>query len=88
MSGRRAPPWAAMTALRWPRSGDPGRSGDPPPRLEVVLTTDEEIGMLGAERPGRRASSGGRKLINVDSEEEGSSPSAAQAEAWPSALCP
>ncbi|MFQ7396668.1 MAG: M20/M25/M40 family metallo-hydrolase [Neglectibacter sp.] len=42
----------------------------PHPRLEVVLTTDEEIGMLGAEvldaAPLR-----GRKLINVDSEEEG-----------------
>ena len=40
------------------------------PRLEVVLTADEEIGMLGAEAldttPLR-----GRKLINLDSEAEG-----------------
>lgn len=42
----------------------------PHPRLEVVLTTDEEIGMLGAAAldasPLR-----GRQLINLDSEEEG-----------------
>ncbi len=42
----------------------------PHPRLEVVLTTDEEIGMLGAAAldvsPLR-----GRQLLNLDSEEEG-----------------
>ena len=42
----------------------------PHPRLEVVLTTEEEIGMLGAQvldtSPLR-----GRKLLNLDSEEEG-----------------
>ena len=42
----------------------------PPPRLEVVLTVDEEVGMLGAAAldasPLR-----GRTLINLDSEEEG-----------------
>ena len=42
----------------------------PHPRLEAVFTTDEEIGMLGAEAldvsPLR-----GRKLINLDSEAEG-----------------
>ncbi len=42
----------------------------PHPRLEVVLTTDEEVGMLGAAvldgTPLR-----GRQLINIDSEEEG-----------------
>ncbi len=42
----------------------------PHPRLEVVLTTEEEIGMLGAAAldvsPLR-----GRQLINLDSEEEG-----------------
>ena len=42
----------------------------PHPRLEVVLTTEEEIGMLGAQAldvsPLR-----GRKLLNLDSEEEG-----------------
>lgn len=42
----------------------------PHPRLEVVLTTEEEIGMLGAAvldvSPLR-----GRQLINLDSEEEG-----------------
>ena len=42
----------------------------PHPRLEVVLTTDEEIGMLGAvaldASPLR-----GRKLLNLDSEAEG-----------------
>ena len=42
----------------------------PHPRLEVVLTTEEEIGMLGAAAldvtPLR-----GRKLLNLDSEEEG-----------------
>ena len=42
----------------------------PHPRLEVVLTTDEEIGMLGAEALDA-APLRGRKLINVDSEEEG-----------------
>ena len=40
----------------------------PHPRLEVVLTTDEEIGMLGAEALDA-APLRGRKLINVDSEE-------------------
>lgn len=42
----------------------------PHPRLEVVLTTEEEIGMLGAAAldvsPLR-----GRKLVNLDSEDEG-----------------
>ena len=42
----------------------------PHPRLEVVLTTGEEVGMTGAEAldvsPLR-----GRKLLNLDSEEEG-----------------
>ena len=42
----------------------------PHPRLEVVLTTDEEIGMLGAEALDA-APLRGRKRINVDSEEEG-----------------
>ena len=42
----------------------------PHPRLEVVLTTDEEIGMLGAEALDA-APLRGRKLTNVDSEEEG-----------------
>ena len=42
----------------------------PHPRLEVVLTTDEEIGMLGAEALDA-APLRGRTLINVDSEEEG-----------------
>lgn len=40
------------------------------PRLEVLFTTDEEIGMLGADAmdlSGLR----GRKLINIDSEQEG-----------------
>lgn len=40
------------------------------PRLEVVITVDEEIGMLGAsglDLSGCRA----KKLINIDSEEEG-----------------
>ena len=45
-------------------------SSIPHPRLEVVLTTEEEIGMLGAlaldVSPLR-----GRKLLNLDSEEEG-----------------
>ena len=45
-------------------------SSIPHPRLEVVLTTEEEIGMLGAVAldvsPLR-----GRKLLNLDSEEEG-----------------
>ena len=40
------------------------------PRLEVVITVDEEIGMLGAEALDA-APLRGRKLINVDSEEEG-----------------
>ena len=42
----------------------------PHPRLEVILTTEEEVGMEGAAAldvtPIR-----GRKLINIDSEEEG-----------------
>ena len=42
----------------------------PHPRLEVLLTADEEIGMLGAE--GLDASDlQGRQLLNLDSESEG-----------------
>ena len=45
-------------------------SGIPHPRLEVVLTTEEEIGMMGAmaldASPLR-----GRKMVSLDSEEEG-----------------
>jgi len=40
------------------------------PRVEVVLTTDEEIGMLGAVELDMSPLKG-RKLINIDSEEEG-----------------
>jgi len=40
------------------------------PRLEVVLTTDEEIGMLGAAALDT-ASMEGRIMLNLDSEEEG-----------------
>lgn len=42
----------------------------PHPKLEVVLTTDEEVGMLGAEAIDLSVLEG-RMLINVDSEEEG-----------------
>lgn len=42
----------------------------PHPRLEVVLTTEEEIGMLGAAALDA-ASLRGRQLLNLDSEEEG-----------------
>lgn len=42
----------------------------PHPRLEVVLTTDEEIGMLGAAALDV-APLQGRQLLNLDSEEEG-----------------
>ncbi|MDO4315446.1 MAG: aminoacyl-histidine dipeptidase [Oscillospiraceae bacterium] len=42
----------------------------PHPRLEVVLTTEEEIGMLGAAALDP-APLRGRQLINLDSEEEG-----------------
>lgn len=42
----------------------------PHPRLEVVLTTEEEIGMLGAAALGT-APLRGRQLLNLDSEEEG-----------------
>ncbi|MBQ9347176.1 MAG: aminoacyl-histidine dipeptidase [Oscillibacter sp.] len=42
----------------------------PHPPLEVLLTTDEEIGMLGASAlDGSRLS--GRQLLNLDSEDEG-----------------
>ncbi len=40
------------------------------PPLEVVFTVDEEIGMLGAESMDLSALKG-RKLLNIDSEEEG-----------------
>lgn len=40
------------------------------PRVEVVLTVDEEIGMLGAVELDMSPLKG-RKLINIDSEEEG-----------------
>lgn len=40
------------------------------PRLECVFTTDEEIGLLGAQAL-NGASLQGRRLINLDSEEEG-----------------
>ncbi len=40
------------------------------PRLEVILTVDEEIGLLGAEGIDISMLKG-RKLINLDSEEEG-----------------
>lgn len=40
------------------------------PRVEVILTTDEEIGMLGAVELDMSPLKG-RKLINIDSEEEG-----------------
>lgn len=40
------------------------------PRLEVVLTTDEEVGMLGAAALDVSPLQG-RQLINIDSEEEG-----------------
>lgn len=42
----------------------------PHPRLEVVLTTEEEIGMLGAAALDA-APLRGRQLLNLDSEEEG-----------------
>lgn len=42
----------------------------PHPRLEVVLTTEEEIGMLGAAALDVSPLKG-RKLLNLDSEEEG-----------------
>ena len=42
----------------------------PHPRLEAVLTADEEIGMLGAEALDA-SSLKGRRMINLDSEEEG-----------------
>ena len=42
----------------------------PHPRLEVVLTVDEEIGMLGAAALDVTPLQG-RRLINIDSEEEG-----------------
>lgn len=42
----------------------------PRPRLEVVLTTDEEIGMLGAAEL-NVAPLQGRQLLNIDSEDEG-----------------
>lgn len=42
----------------------------PHPKLEVVLTTDEEVGMLGAEVIDLSMLEG-RTLINIDSEEEG-----------------
>ena len=59
----------------------------PHPRLEVVLTTDEEIGML-ERRPWTPRLSGGGSSSTWTPKRRGSSPSAAQAEAWPSALCP
>ena len=40
------------------------------PRLEVVITTDEEVGLLGAEAIDVSPLKG-RKMINIDSEEEG-----------------
>ena len=42
----------------------------PHPPLEVVITVDEEIGMLGAEQMGLSMLKG-RKLLNIDSDEEG-----------------
>lgn len=42
----------------------------PRPRLEVLLTTDEEIGMLGAAEL-NAAPLQGRQLLNIDSEDEG-----------------
>lgn len=40
------------------------------PPLEVILTVDEEIGMLGAASIDL-GQIGGRRLLNIDSEEEG-----------------
>ncbi len=40
------------------------------PRLEVVITSDEEVGLLGAEAIDVSPLKG-RKMINIDSEEEG-----------------
>jgi dipeptidase D len=42
------------------------------PRLECVFTSDEEVGLIGAELLDPKAISA-RKMINLDSEEEGSS---------------
>lgn len=42
----------------------------PHPRIEAVFTTDEEIGMVGAEAMDMSALKG-RKLLNIDSEVEG-----------------
>lgn len=42
----------------------------PHPPLEVVITVDEEIGMLGAEQM-ELSMLKGRKLLNIDSDEEG-----------------
>lgn len=42
----------------------------PHPRIEAVFTTDEEIGMVGAEAMDMSALRG-RKLLNIDSEVEG-----------------
>lgn len=45
-------------------------SGIPHPPLEVVLTTDEEIGMLGAAAIDLSKNQA-RRMLNIDSEEEG-----------------
>ena len=47
-----------------------GDASSPHPPVEVILTVDEEIGMLGAASIDL-GQIGGRRLLNIDSEEEG-----------------
>ena len=70
-SARKAPPWAATTALPWPWRWRRWRmKALPHPRLEAVLTTEEEIGMLGAAVLDVSPLQG-RTMLNIDSEVEG-----------------
>jgi len=59
----------------------------PAPRLECIITSDEEIGMLGAAvlQPTLVT---GRNMINLDSEAEGVFTAAVPAVTAPTAVCP
>ena len=57
------------------------------PPLEVLFTTDEEVGMLGASEA-ELSPLQGRRLLNLDSEDEGVSPPVVQAVCVPTAGSP
>ncbi len=71
-SGRTAPLWAATTALLRPwRWQFWTMTACPIPPLEVLLTSNEEIGLLGAQAFDASVLQG-RRMLNLDHSEEGS----------------